>query len=169
MKIIVRHQPSDIWENWRRRRPISRILPLLLHLLPRLLLPLREDLFVFYTRCSTYQCNHFMCTTGQLLIYDSAEGKAELPTPWFMPRDFSLSLLSRVETTFVYAPSRIAIYLDLLIPSRVYEVMSFKCLAQKLSRALARELSCAKGHMLIRRERWLVKKRKKSSKRATHE
>ena len=52
----------------------------------------------FYTRD---RCNHFMCTTGQLLIYDSPEGEAELPTCDLCLVAF-LCLLSRVETTFAY-------------------------------------------------------------------
>lgn len=88
---------------------------------------------------AVYQCNHFMCTTGQLLIYDSPKAKLNFPLVIYV--SWLFSVFSRVETTFVNRVShRESRYLDLLIPSR--QVMSFKCRAKDLSRA--RELS--KGH-----------------------
>jgi len=71
-----------------------------------------------------------MCTTGQLLIYDSPEGKAELPTCDLCLVAF-LCLLSRVETTFAYRIPRAASrYLDLLVS--LHRAMSFKCRAKAL-------------------------------------
>lgn len=67
-----------------------------------------------------------MCTTGQLLIYDSPEGEAKLPT---CDLCFSLSSLAYGNHLRV---SHTARYLDLLVSS--HRAMSFKCRARELSR-----------------------------------